>query len=380
MSDVNLSKSEDDPNSNPPRISITSEDLKSESVDVRVSEMEQARQVALVREVGAPGQAKSGGVLRAILILTLGGAVGGLISFLLARVLLDVVLADSDNTFFANMGFTFVMAFAIGSCVALADVVSSRTWNKLGVVAAIAIPAAFGAALIMGLLAHFFYTTATESILDSALEQGTLEGWTDQQFMDYVTLRLHPARGIAWLFVGVAAGVAAGAAARSWKRVALAAGGGALGGFIGGFIFDFFPVDWEWVSQAVGMVVTGLLIGLAMALVEQATKSRWIEIVSGGLAGKQFILFKPTISIGSAPTADITLIKDPQIPEVAAILDTRGGVSKVDAANPSVPVIVNGASVFTSPLRDGDVLTFGSTQIRFRERASKSQVPGALTR
>ena len=359
-------------------ISISAEDLQSVEVTQRVSDMERARQVALVREVGAPGQQKSGGALRAIGILAAGGAVGGILAFLITRLAFDVLGLFEDNSFATNMGFTFIMAFFIGTCVALADVVSSRTWNKLGTVAAVAVPAALGAALVMGLLAHFFYTTATDAILESAFEEGTANNWSEEQFTDYVLLRLHPIRGIAWLMVGVAAGVAAGAAARSWKRVGLAAAGGAVGGFLGGFIFDFFPMDWEWVSQAVGMTLTGLLIGLAMGLVEQASKSRWIEIVSGGLAGKQFILYKPMITVGSSPSADITLIKDPAIPEIVATIDARGGQTKIAAADPQFPVVVNGSTQYTSPLVDGDTVTFGYTQIRFREKASKSQVPGAL--
>lgn len=359
-------------------ISITFEDLQGSEVTQRVADMERARQVALVREVGAPGQSSGGGALRAIGILTVGGAVGGIAAFLATRFVFDVLGLFEDNVFITNMGFTFIMAFFIGTCVAFADVVSSRTWSKIGFVAAVAIPAALGAALVMGLIAHFFYTAATESIYEAAFEQGYAEDWTEQQLMDYVVLRLHPVRGFAWLLVGIAAGVAAGAAARSWKRTALAAAGGAVGGFIGGFIFDFFPLDWEWVSQAVGMTLTGLLIGLAMGLVEQASKSRWIEIVSGGLAGKQFILYKPVISVGSSPSSDITLIKDPAIPETVATIDTRGGQSKITAADPQIPIVVNGSTQYASALVDGDTVTFGSTQIRFREKASRSQVPGAL--
>lgn len=384
MADLNKPNSEG--GANPPTgpsaksepISITVEDLQGAEVTQRVADMERARQVALVREVGAPGQSGGGGALRAIGILTAGGAIGGIAAFLVTRLAFDVLGLFEDNVFVTNMGFTFIMAFFIGTCVAFADVVSSRTWNKIGFVAAVAIPAALGAALIMGLIAHFFYTAATESIYESALELGTVEGWTDQEFTDYIVLRLHPVRGFAWLLVGVAAGVAAGAAARSWKRTALAAAGGAVGGFIGGFVFDFFPVDWEWVSQAVGMTLTGLLIGLAMGLVEQASKSRWIEITSGGLAGKQFILYKPVITVGSSPSADITLIKDPAIPEIVATLDTRGGQSKITAVNPQIPIVVNGTTQYASALVDGDTVTFGSTQIRFREKASRSQVPGAL--
>jgi hypothetical protein len=374
----------------PDRIVISSDDLAAPGVDERVRAMADAQKVALVREVGAP--TKSSGTLRAILVLTLGGLVGGLLAFLVQRVLFSAFGLFDDNVFLNNMGTTFIFALFIGVSVALAEVVSSGTWNKVWLVAAVAIPTAILAALIIGFITHLYYSAALDWLYNSAVEQGISGNWSDEEFESFISLRMHPIRGFAWLMVGVSAGIACGVAARSWKKLGLGVLGGAIGGFVGGFLFDFFqfgdetfdgettffaPFS-EFLAQLVGICIVGVLIGLAMGIVEQAGKSRWIEIVSGGLAGKQFILYKSSITLGSAPSADITLIKDSQIPPVAAVMRTKGQRCQLDSADLNAPVVVNGTAAASVALADGDIVTFGSTQLRFREKNSQEKVPGAL--
>lgn len=378
MSDPNLPVPPD-----PDRIVISASDLTAPEVEDRVQQMAQAQQVALVRTVGAP--ARSGGAWVAVLTLTIGGAAGGLLAFGLQRVLLSGLNLFEDNTFLTNLSFTFIMALTIGVCVSLADVVTNRSWGKLWGVAAIAVPAAVVAALVLGLLTHWMYTAATDWLYNSAYEQYMSGNLTDDQVEGYLVLRLHPIRGAAWMLVGVSAGIAAGAASRSWKRTALAVLGGAVGGFLGGFVFDFIPTGdseasantAEIVAQLVGITLLGTLIGLATGLVEQAGKSRWIEIVSGGLAGKQFILYKSSVTLGSSPTADITLIKDPAIAPVAATMRVVGSRCEVSTAT-GEPVIVNGIASMSMTLTDGAVVTLGSSQLRFREKSSKAALPGAV--
>lgn len=365
------------------RIRITEEDTQTRAVQERVEQMEQAQRVALVRAVGdAPASSGSGG-LRAILTLTAGGAVGGVLAFL-AQKLTDVVpfisSALEDNVFLSNLTFTFVLALCIGAGVSLADVAMNGSWSKVGRVAAIALPAAVGSALIMGVIAHLYYEKAQEWLFTSAYDQVASGELTDSTVDAFIMLRMHPIRGFAWLLIGVSAGIAAGAAARSWKRLGLAALGGAIGGFVGGFLFDFIAQSdsTEWVAQAVGIIVLGTLIGVSTGLIEQAGKSRWIEIVSGGLAGKQFILYKNEIAIGSSPSADITLIKDSRIPPVAAVIRVQGQRCSISEAAGASGMEVNHTQVQSTELRDMDVVAFGSTQIRFREKASSGKAPGAL--
>ena len=374
------------------KIRITSEDLEAPAIDQRVADMERARQVALVRDVGTP-TSNSSGTFASILTLTLGGAAGGFVAFLFNRLLTAVDFA-SENVFLSNVTFTFSLALFIGIGVSLAEVIGNKTWSKLGIVASIAIPTAVGAGLVIGIIAHFVYSTGGEWIINNAYEKlFSGEFTSEEQVLDYYTTWNHLVRGLAWMLVGVAAGVAAGAGSRSWKRIGLAAAGGAVGGFIGGALFDFIATGEgasEAIAQGVGITLVGTLIGLAASLAEQAAKSRWIEIVRGGLAGKQFILYKPTVSLGSSPQADITLIKDSQIPSIAAQMVVRGTDCYLASTMPPVipapgqempvgMVLVNGQPVLQPVLlKDSDIVSIGSTDLRFRERSQTSKVPGAL--
>ena len=145
--------------------------------------MSQAQKVALVRTVGdAPARKSGAGV--AVLTLTIGGAAGGLLAFLAIK-LLDAVPGVGDalyeNSFLSNMSFTFMLAVFIGAGVSLADVVMNKSWAKFGSVAAIAVPAAIGAAIVMGLVAHIFYSASIDWLYNSAVDKVTTGELSESQ-------------------------------------------------------------------------------------------------------------------------------------------------------------------------------------------------------
>jgi hypothetical protein len=287
------------------------------------------------------------------------------------KLILDVILVDASTTV-TNIMFTFLMAFVIGTTLAIVDASTTRIFSKVAIAAAIAIPSSIVSGLAFGALANAFYTAQVTNIYTDAytrISNGESEEIVDQSIKN----ALHLPRGVAWLLVGIAAGLTVGVASRSLKRTGLTVGGGAVGGFIGGFIFDFIPDNLLWVSQVVGIGVTGLLIGLSMAVLEQAARTQWIEIIEGGMAGKQFILYKSEITIGSSPTADITLIKDPSISPVHARIFAAAGRSQIESLDPTRPISVNGTVTMRMQLEDSVYITIGSTQVLFREKAGASK-------
>ena len=351
------------------RIVITDADLNSPQVVESVRAMQEAAAFTTVRSVGAPSPSKAGGM--AILLLTGSGIIGGLLAFAITKLLLDHVLVNAtDKTI--NILFTFVLAFVIGTAVAIFDAATTRIASKVGIAAAIAVPTSLVVGLTTGWIVHiYFHAQAVRISNDAAVRYSNGESAeANQQFIQNA---IHLPRGIAWLFVGIAAGLTVGIASRSLKRTGLTVAGGAVGGFIGGFIFDFFPSNLEWVSQAAGITVTGLLIGLSMAVLEQAARTQWIEIVEGGMAGKQFILYKSDITIGSSPTADITLIKDPAIAPIHARIFAAAGRSQIESLDPTRPISVNGTVGMRIQLEDSVYITIGSTQVLFREKAGASK-------
>jgi hypothetical protein len=174
-------------------------------------------------------------------------------------------------------------------------------------------------------------------------------------------------RGIAWMVFGAAGGTIYGIVGQSAKKGKYGVLGGALGAGLGGVLFD--PISMAThggsVSRAVGFSLVGLATGVGMGLVESALKDRWLYVVSGPLAGKQFILYKSETTIGSRQESDIYLFKDPNILARHAVITLTGARVMLQATG---PVLWAGQSVHSRVLQDGDLLQVGRYAFRYKEK------------
>lgn len=351
-----------------PVIKLTIEDMSSAKTADVVGHLQSAQQVPLIRNVGTEG--KNYGGLLTLLWMTLAGVGGGLFTW----VLWTVLPFPSDSTS-ANLQASVSIAMGITIVLVAVDSGLTRSWPKVGKAFLIGIPTALVAALILGLLANAFYQSWTENIWNDLVDSGLDP--MNESFFQELQARNHLGRGIAWSLMGLAAGLGVGVSTLAGKRIAVTSAGGLIGGFLGGFLFDFFTGEVS--AQIAGLVVTGVAIGLSIGLIEQAAKTSWLEIVQGGMAGKQFILYKPTVVLGSAPTADVTLIKDPAIPSFAAEISRKAGAVTLTSLDPSRPVVVNGAAVTKTTLVEGSSIELGATIVRYRER-NKKEVSASIVR
>ena len=175
------------------------------------------------------------------------------------------------------------------------------------------------------------------------------------------------ARGLSWMIFGAAGGVVYGIVGQSSKKGQYGVLGGALGAGLGGLLFD--PISMAThvgsVSRAVGFALVGLATGIGMGLVESALKDRWLYVVSGPLAGKQFILYKSVTTIGSRQESDIYLFKDPNILPRHAVINLNGARVMLQATG---PVLWAGQQVNTRVLQDGDLIQLGRYAFRYKEK------------
>ncbi|WP_166820649.1 FHA domain-containing protein [Thalassoroseus pseudoceratinae] len=178
-------------------------------------------------------------------------------------------------------------------------------------------------------------------------------------------------RSLAWAICAIAAGLGQGIATKSKKVVLNGVVGGVLGGLLGGMLFD--PIDFLLaprsgeadVSRMVGFTLIGLFVGLFVGLVEGWTKSAWLLMRQGPLAGKQFVLFRDTTTLGSSPKADVYLFKDEVIePEHATITNRGGRFEIVDLDTPD-GTYVNGQPIRKHILQTGDQISLGRTVLEF---------------
>lgn len=178
------------------------------------------------------------------------------------------------------------------------------------------------------------------------------------------------ARAVAWAVFGVAGGLVYGIVGQSFKKGKFGVLGGMLGAAVGGVVFDPICIALggpsATLSRAVGFGLLGLATGVMMGLVESALKDRWLYVVSGPLAGKQFILYKPQTSLGSDQQCDVYLFKDPAIQALHATLQTSGARILLRAA---APVYVSGVPVSSRVLSDGDLVQIGRYSFRYKEKS-----------
>jgi hypothetical protein len=174
-------------------------------------------------------------------------------------------------------------------------------------------------------------------------------------------------RGIAWMVFGAAGGTVYGIVGQSTKKGKYGVLGGALGAGLGGVLFDPISIATHVgsVSRAVGFGLVGLATGVGMGLVESALKDRWLYVVSGPLAGKQFILYKSETTIGSRQESDIYLFKDPNILPRHAVITLSGARVMLQATG---PVLWAGQPVHSRVLQDGDLLQVGRYAFRYKEK------------
>jgi hypothetical protein len=352
------------------KIVISEESMTSADVESTLNQLSEAKKVPLVRNIGEPE--KTGGNLWAIGWLILSGSLGGLVTWVTWVVFLTEEAVE--DTTISNILTTMSVAVLVGMALVIGDTLQSSSTSKMGQRIGIGIGVALVGGLLLGMVANLLYTSGIERIFDDLLASGL--DVTDDEFFDELFRRNHLNRGIAWSFIGLAAGLTVGVASLLPKRILITSGGGLVGGFLGGFLFDFMPGEAS--AQILGLLVTGFAIGGSIALSEEAVKTAWIEITHGGMAGKQFILYKKNISLGSSPSADITLIKDSAMPAIAATMERQGTQMVITVVDPQSPIFVNGQEAGRSPLRDGDTVSLGATGIRYRERGKKAVSSGVV--
>jgi hypothetical protein len=178
------------------------------------------------------------------------------------------------------------------------------------------------------------------------------------------------ARIAQWAVVGFSLSLAPGLVMRNAKKLMIGMIGGVLGGVVGGALFDVIGkvTHSQDISRLIGLCAIGAVAGLGSALVEVASRSGWLKVTGGLIAGKQFILYRNPTFIGSSPDNQIYLFKDPQVGRRhAAIHIVKGGFELEDLPLGSA-TIINGRPVARQRLRSGDQVQIGGTRFLFQEK------------
>ena len=287
-----------------------------------------------------------------IVTLAVGGAIGGLITF--------IVL----NPFVRGKAL-----FGDGDAV--------QSWVKMGTMLGAVIGLTIGACLVA---ADEWHTRSASRILRRSL-MGALAGMLggalgglDGQFTFTVLQPINVvfARFVGWALMGAGAGICPGFVSGSWKRAELGAFGGLFGGAAGGMLFDVLALITRSadLSRALGFILVGAAIGIAVGCLEEIAKEYWLTVLTGSKEGRSYVLSKDQTTIGRDETLDIPLFGDSSVQRLHARIAKSAAGALVRAVHPGSPVMVNSQPVADAPLSDGDIISIGKHRLRFNARRS----------
>lgn len=182
-------------------------------------------------------------------------------------------------------------------------------------------------------------------------------------------------RSLAWCLAGLAMGLGQGISLRSRRLLIYGLLGGVVGGLLGGMLFD--PIDLillgpdkpsaHW-SRLIGFAVVGASVGAMIGVVELLARDAWLRMTQGPLTGKEFLLFKDVMNVGSSPRSDIYLFNDPLVAQRHALIRGVGDEVEMEALDTAYPVLLNNRPVSRARLRHGDNVTIGRTVFVFQRR------------
>ena len=146
-------------------------------------------------------------------------------------------------------------------------------------------------------------------------------------------------RAASWAVLGVGIGVSQGLAERSRQKLVFGVLGGLIGGAAGGYLFEALRLalgNRYDLSQGFGIAILGAGLGASLALVEQALRRAWVQVLSGRQEGRSYLLGPTRSRLGLDERAEVGLFGDALIERRHAEIEaTPSGYVLHNAAAPA---------------------------------------------
>ena len=304
--------------------------------------------------------------------LSLASGLGAFLAWLIIEPFFDDDRGGPPKFQWAALLMFPTVAGFIGLFLGAVEGVMCRNVQRAAICAAVGLGIGFAGGFVAWILASIIYVIM-QLIAIPFMKNPQIE----QRPTGLALLIIMMGRGSAWAVAAIPAGIGQGIALRDTKVVLNGLLGAVLGGLLGGLVFD--PIDYAFtpangdalLSRGIGFTLIGLMVGLFVGIVEQWTKSAWLLMKAGPLAGKQFVVFRNPTVLGSAPKADIYLFKDEAIEPRHALIHDRGGRFEIEDMDTTDGTYVNGIPIRRQILKSGDQIVVGKTVLEFALKDSK---------
>ena len=309
-----------------------------------------------------------------IILCTLAGLAAGLLTWFISDLsglmrFADAVGPMTDGQAHQQQIICMFFGALVGALLGVADGLASGTTAQ--------IPLSAGVGLAVGLLSGLIGLLMGERIF------GALYSTSAGNPLSFIGNVF--ARATGWGLIGALTGTADG-----WRKRNVRVGrngfiGGLIGGLIGGTTFEIIPYLVPGMprpgvlARLAGFTITGAMIGLFVALVQQLLKEAWIRVVVGRNEGKEYLVEKTETKIGRAELSDIPLFGDTSVERLHAVLAARpdGRFVLRDQGSPA-GTLVNGARISgETSVSDGDQIQVGGRTLIFYERATRQRTAPA---
>jgi pSer/pThr/pTyr-binding forkhead associated (FHA) protein len=217
---------------------------------------------------------------------------------------------------------------------------------------------------IIGLPAVYYSNVVFTAILAAG-------GWGTNHPGSELYLRF--ARIIGWVLMGFLCGAGVGLASGSpsdpagtLRNIVKGAVGGWVGGFVGGVAFDIIGASASGLySRLFGLCALGLAVGLLIGLVQELTKSAWLNVEAGRLRGRSFNIDRAVATVGRAEENVVGLFGDSGVQPRHAVIERHGKAYVLKNLAVQQGVFVNGNRVESAQLDDGDRIRIGGYELSF---------------
>ncbi|HVA41220.1 MAG TPA: FHA domain-containing protein, partial [Candidatus Binataceae bacterium] len=231
---------------------------------------------------------------------------------------------------------------------------------------------------LIGLPAVYYSNVVFTKILSAG-------GWGANQAGSEIYLRA--ARVIGWVLMGFICGAGVGLASGSLKdfmgslrNIVKGAVGGWVGGFVGGVAFDIIGANASGLyARLFGLCALGLAVGLLIGLVQELTKSAWLNVEAGRLRGRSFNIDRSVATLGRAEENVVGLFGDPGVQPRHAVIEHHGDNYLLKNLAVRQGVFLNGNRIETAELNEGDRIKISDYELSFHlKRASAGPRPAVL--